>query len=202
VKNAKIWSYFILNTKSLYSSHKCLNKILFKWNPFHFNTLSIEVFSKKPLARVVVVHLDSTNRALSGAAYFSQQPLSQTIKYLTEDGYLIDLDDPVSLFQIKLFVLKETKTTDIRIVKKDLVQIMQLSRYFHDSFHSSSAIDMTPGRELRVSSTTADEVIFSLRGDIAHQLGSLQALLNASTIDRKKIDSVDVRFGNPVVRFK
>jgi hypothetical protein len=199
---AKVWSYLFFNRDALYKKHQCLNTISFGWNPFNFHTISISVISKTPLARILVTQIDSTNHSLSGREYFLQQPLTQQIKYLTTEGALIDLEETVHLFQFRLLVLKDVPVSRVSISQNELVSLMQISQYFEDAFKSTARIDVTPDKDVRIASAVSDEVIFSLRKDISVQLGSLQALLQTSTIDKKKILSIDVRFGNPVVRFK
>lgn len=67
---------------------------------------------------------------------------------------------------------------------------------------SFSSIDVNPDSSFTVNLTGDGVVILSSKKDIRAQLSSLQLILSRLTIEGKKLKSLDLRFGSPVISFK
>ncbi len=201
-KPAKVWAHYSYDGSSLKKKFPCLDDVSFNWNPFNFNTLSITVESAKPVAEITIVRIDAANLGGSSDQYFISQALGEETGYLTRDGNFITLVAKPFVPKFKYRILKNQKVKDIHISVHELEKLLQIQKYFETEFDTIAIPDVASDGSVRLATPLLEEIYITLHDDLAVQLGSLQAILETSTIDKKKIHLIDLRFGNPVIIFR
>jgi hypothetical protein len=96
---------------------------------------------------------------------------------------------------VSLRYTQDTQVENIAFSQEHLVLILQLQEYLHKEF-GSAQLSLTDTGIAHFSLPNVQHVYTTLRQDMPSQLGSLQAILRTSTIDKSKLFSIDVRSGN------
>ncbi len=201
-KNVKIWGYLFFDEAALKPRYACLDKIVFHWNPFTFNVIKVEVFAARPVAQMTVSRVDSNNLTGGSEQFFNAPVLSEEVKFLTSEGNLINLVATPALPKFRIRIFRDQKIEQLHFPVKNIETLLQLNAYQEREFNASDTIDVLQDGTVRFKTQFAEEIYVTLHDDLSIQLGSLQAILRTSTIDKKKIRSIDLRFGNPVVHFR
>jgi hypothetical protein len=201
-KKSFVWSHVFYDREILKKKYPCIDSLAFNWNPFSFNTLKVTVSSAKPVAQVLITRIEATTFSGLSEQYFNAQPIEEVSRYITEDGHFISFVSSPSVPKFRYRILKGQKIEDLHMSQKDLKLVLQLDRYVRQELTSPTDLDMAPEGSIRISAPIAEEIYVTLHDDLSIQLGSLQAILGTSTIDKKKIRQIDLRFGNPVVTFR
>lgn len=185
-RSPKVWSYFFMDGLAMRKKYPCLDTISFGWNPFSFNTLTVHVYAEKPVAQFTI----------KGGTEGDQ------IRYATREGNFISLVTTPSLPSFQYVLQPDQKLGALHIDPQELQMLLKLRKYMLDEFNSDVIPELTEDGTVRVSAPFAEQIYITLHDDLSVQLGSLQAILGMTTIDKKKILDIDLRFGNPVVKFK
>lgn len=188
----KIWSHYFFDSQKLKSKYLCLDNITFSWNPLYFNILKVSVSSSKPIARVVISKIDDYNTGV----------LREEIRYVTKEGRIITLVSQPDLPSFRYRISKDQNVDLINLSAADVESVIKLQKYLSTELKITSELDWAYDGSIRFRAPFAEEIYITLRDDLSIQLGSLQAILLASTIDKNKIQLIDLRFGNPVIHFR
>ncbi len=186
-KSPYVLSHFFLDGESLRKKYPCLDTLTFDWNPFAFNTLTVTVLAEHPIAQFTFVRVEDT---------------TQEVRYVTRVGNFISLVSTPSLPQFRYLIPKDQKIDSLHLLEKELETLLQLQKYIKSEYDTDAIPDMTADGTVKFAAPFAEEIYVTLHDDLSVQLGSLQAILRMSTIDKKKIRVIDLRFGNPVITFK
>lgn len=181
-----VLSHFFMDGSRLRNKYPCLDTLTFGWNPFSFNTLAVYVYAEKPVAMFTV----------RGGVEGDQ------IRYVTREGDFITLVASPSLPSFLYILQPEQKLASVHIDPKDLQTVLTLRKYMLDEFNSDAVPELFADGTVRVFAPFAEQIYITLHDDLSVQLGSLQAILGMATIDKKKIQTIDLRFGNPVIKFR
>lgn len=195
-----MWSQFFFSDEDLLNMHPCLEKMQVKWNPFNPGVLQATVIARKPVLKVTTQVIDGSGYK-DTAAFFSAPVISEDLRYMLTDGRLVQLDAEPQVPHVIVRYLSTTQLDAIHFDKETIVALLQVREFLLKEYNYDPQIITSDTGIIQVNAPFARSVFISLRGDIARQLGSLQAILRTSTIDRSKLDSIDVRSGNAVVKY-
>jgi hypothetical protein len=198
--NTFIWSALFYNKKDLVNTVSCLNSLKIAWTPMDFHTYTVNLSVKVPVLKVKILTTESTDRNMRQDDLFTVPVSKESILYSTSNGSLLKFEENLNLPEIKLRVFENEKIQ--KIPTELLTTIYQLRTYFMKEYSEEPVFETTSGGTIRVSLSQLETSLFTYRVSLGSQLNSLQALLKQSTINKAKIELIDLRFGNPVVRFK
>lgn len=119
-----------------------------------------------------------------------------------KDGYVLSIRDEVSLPVVKI---DKTLPNVEERVSDEILFSLKLTRDMYSSYQTREALLSSEG--LVIDLKTGEKVIFPLGKDRQVLLASLDVILSKlnssesnSTIGKKSVNTIDLRFENPVVR--
>lgn len=196
-----MWSHVFFSDEELRDLHPCLDRLSLQWNPFNPKVLTVQVTSRQPVLRVRTQRINIQANAVRAVKIFEEPVASEDTRFLLPDGRLVTLDATPDVPEVALRYSQDTQVENIAFSQEHLILILQLHEYLEKEF-GSSQISLTDTGIAHFSLPTVQHVYTTLRQDMPSQLGSLQAILRAATIDKSKLFSIDVRSGNAVVRYR
>jgi hypothetical protein len=196
-----VWSHLFFEDDELRAMHPCLEKLEMKWNPFSPKSIKAKVIAREPVLRVQVQIVQAESENLGTDSIFFRQVVNEEVWFMLGNGTLVQLDaEP----QIPSITLRHNGTTSVQSVvfTADRVKsLLQLINFCEQDLGFTPELMVNDYGVVRFSAPFSQNVFISLRNDLRVQLGSLQSVLRASTIDRSKLYSLDVRSGNAIIRF-
>jgi len=195
------WSYLFFDSKTVSKKYSCLVSFKIIWNPLYFYSINIKIVGLAPVMKVVVVKTDISDATLGNDAYYSSNIFSEETKYLTKNGTVISIIDQTGMFTIRYRILKNDTADNIRISDDDIIKLFQIKNFMNKEYGVQVQPDVTSLGSVKLQLPFVENLYLSLRDDLQTQLGSLQAVLSTSTINKEKIKSIDLRYNNPVVRY-
>ncbi|MFH0937008.1 MAG: FtsQ-type POTRA domain-containing protein [Candidatus Daviesbacteria bacterium] len=189
-------------SKTIYAKYLCVKKLTLQRS--FPNNIQVQVEGKIAFAKLIPLEnitfsnlkeLEATPSSSSALVNWSFPTIDKNT------GFLVDKDG--SIFAQNF----ESNLPTIFMAEPDLKLGKNLNK---DDFNKVATIfekifstDLNFNRTQLVSNylmvETSPKLIFSLNHDIAHQLASLQLILEKAKIDERMISQVDLRFEKPVV---
>jgi hypothetical protein len=201
-KRTFIGSHFFFNEEDFKKKNPCLKNITVSWSPLEFNTFKVSLTTLNPVLKVVVETVDSVDRTLMQDRMYDLPVLKEDIRYASTNGALIPFQGNISLIETKYRVFKDTSVQSLNLGSEYVTFIYQLREYLSNEFTYDPVLDSAIGGTVKTSAPFADALFFTSRLSLGGQLNSLQAVLKHVTINKSKIEAIDLRFGNPVIRYK
>lgn len=196
-----IWSHFFFKDDELRYMHPCLEKLQMKWNPFSPKTVGVTIVARKPVLRVLVQTVQGESGNLGTDSIFFGQVVNEEVWFMLGNGTLVQLDAEPQIPTIFLRHNGKNSIQSITFTADRVKSLLQLINYCEEDFAFTPELMVNDYGVVRFSAPFSQNVFLSLRNDLRVQLGSLQSVLRASTIDRSKLYSIDVRSGNAIIRF-
>lgn len=112
------------------------------------------------------------------------------IMVVDEEGVMLSEENLPGL--AKIFVSGE------KIEASDIKKIIQITDWLEVLGWEIKLVRIDEKRNLFVDSVY--KVYFSLEKSVDHQLASLQLILNQAKIEKEKVEYIDLRFDNPVIK--
>jgi len=196
-----IWSHVFFSDDELRNLHPCLEHLSLQWNPFSPKVVDVIVTARQPVLRVKTQRVNMQGSAVTAAKIFEEPVVSEDTRFVLPGGRLVMLDSAPDIPEISLRYTQDTQVENIAFSQEHVIVILQLYEFLQKEFNTTQ-ISLTDTGIAHFSLPTVQHVYVTLRQDMPSQLGSLQAILSASTIDKRKLFSIDVRSGNAVVSYK
>ena len=169
------------------------------------NTLKIIINGRKGFARIVKyndhnqINLDNLESSSSSQAALLDWSFSssESVNYIVDEEGLIftqkeeDNLPMIYLSEQILEVGKKIENIDFSKIVQLFVKLPQMNRSFTQVKIS----------EHRLQIKNDQKIVFSLEKDILMQLASLHLILEKAKIDNRSMDSIDLRFDKPVVKY-
>jgi hypothetical protein len=195
------WTYINFNKNDLSNKYKCLVDVDFEWTPLRFYDLVVRVEGQKPVVKIIITKTDISDFSTGIDLYYTANTVEESIRYLTQDGTLINLSDQSGLFTIRYRTMSSVSVDSISLSSEEITKLFQIQKHFQKEYGIQVQPDVTSLGSVKVQLPFVENIYLTLREDLSKQLGSLQAVLSTSTINKVKIKVIDLRYGNPVVRY-
>ncbi|MDQ3239655.1 MAG: hypothetical protein M3P33_03970 [bacterium] len=199
-KNPFIWEYVTIDKNSFKNKHPCVNNVWITWSPLKFNTYTVYVTSQKPILRIVHSVVADNSVSESQDSLFDMPIISRQIKFASRNGNLFKMEKDSKVMEIELFGSKNYLKDKLPDNLLDFV--FQFNNYIKKEYATDTKIVAVEGGTIRSTFLYSDYIYLTTRVSLGQQLNSLQSVLKQSTINKQKIGTIDLRFGNPIIRFK
>jgi hypothetical protein len=196
-----IWSAIFFHDDQLRNMHPCLESLSVHWNPFSLKTVGVEVHARKPVLKVIVRSVRSNAESLGTDSIFFAPVVSEEGWFMLNNGTLVQLDAEPQIPTIWLLHDSQRPVQSVSFTEERVTYLLQIIHFCESDFSFSPQLVVNDYGVVRFSAPFSQNIFLTLRSDLRMQLGSLQSVLRASTIDRSKLYSIDVRSGNALIRF-
>ncbi len=192
---------FFFSEEELLRMHPCLRSFRFEWNPFSPTVGKVSIQAHVPILRVNVENISLVSGDSTAESIFNAPVDSEEMRFMLSNGSLVILDAEPEVPSIALRHFTNDSIDSVRITHDQLTSLLQLIVFCDKEFGFSPDIILAENGVLMFAAPFSERVYMSIHKDMREQLGSLQAVLRASTIDRSKLYSIDVRSGSAIIRY-